>query len=110
MERNDLQKEKSDLVLVKTSDIRGRYCCQNQPKVQVIWRFWMQVKLPICSRKDFSCSFKNASCLGKMHLLLKSHKRLYKMPGLPVISNCRNPTEKIIKIFILSSSTCYERG
>ena len=45
--------------------------------------------------KYFSYSFKNASCLGKMYLLRKIHKRLYNVPGHPVISNCGTPTEKV---------------
>ena len=47
--------------------------------------------------KYFSYSFKNASCLGKMYLLPKIHKRLYNVPGRPVISNCGTPTEKVSK-------------
>ena len=38
--------------------------------------------------KYFLYSFNNASCLGKMYLLPKFHKRLYNVPGSPVISNC----------------------
>ena len=45
--------------------------------------------------KYFSYSFKNASCLGKMYLLPKTHKRLYNVPGRPIISNCGTPTEKV---------------
>ena len=45
--------------------------------------------------KYFSYSFKNASCLGKMYLLPKIHKRLYNVPGHPIISNCGTPTEKV---------------
>ena len=45
--------------------------------------------------KYLSYSFKNASCLGKMHLLLKIHKRLYNVPGRPFMSNCRTPAEKV---------------
>ena len=35
-----------------------------------------------------------ATNLGKMYLLLKTHKRLYDVPGRPAISNCGTPTEK----------------
>ena len=45
--------------------------------------------------KYFPYSFKNTSCLGKMHLLPKIQKKLYIVPGCPVISNCRAPTEKV---------------
>ena len=47
--------------------------------------------------KYFTYSFKNASCLGKMYLLPKIHKRLYNIPGRPVISNCGTPTEKMLE-------------
>ena len=45
--------------------------------------------------KYFSYNFKNTSCLGKMYLLPKIHKRLNNVPGVPVISNCGTPTEKL---------------
>ena len=43
----------------------------------------------------FSYSFKNARCLGKIYLLLRIHKRLYNVPGRPVISLSGTPTEKV---------------
>ena len=43
----------------------------------------------------FSFSFKNACCLNKMFFLPKIHKRLFDVPGRPVISNCETPTEKV---------------
>ena len=49
----------------------------------------------IISKKElkyFSNSFKNASCLGKMYLLPKIRKRLCKIPGRSVKSNCGAPT------------------
>ena len=45
--------------------------------------------------KYFSYSFKSASCLGKMYLLSKLHKRIYNVPGRLVISNCGTLTEKV---------------
>ena len=39
--------------------------------------------------------YKKATNLGKMYLLSKIHKRLYHVPGRPVISNCGTPTEKV---------------
>ena len=47
--------------------------------------------------KQFLYGFKNASCLGKMYLLPKIHKRLYNGPGRPVISNCSTPNDKVSK-------------
>ena len=40
--------------------------------------------------------FKKASCLDKMYLLPKMHKRLFDVPGRPVISNCGTPTENFL--------------
>ena len=37
----------------------------------------------------------NASCLGKMYLFLKIHKRLYNFLGHPLVSSFGTPTEKI---------------
>ena len=45
--------------------------------------------------KYFTYSFKNPSCLGKMYLLPKIHKRLCNVPGRPVISNCVTPMYKM---------------
>ena len=45
--------------------------------------------------KYFTYSFKNPSCLGKMNLLPKIHRRLYNVPGGAVISICRTPMEKM---------------
>ena len=45
--------------------------------------------------KYFSYSFKNACCLDKMYLLLKIDKRLFDVPGHPLISNCGAPREKV---------------
>ena len=45
--------------------------------------------------KYFSFNFKNACCLDKMYLLLKIHQKLFDVPGRPIISNCRTPTEKV---------------
>ena len=44
--------------------------------------------------KYFSYDFKKVTNLGKLYLLPKIHKRLYNVPGRPVISNCGVPTEK----------------
>ena len=45
--------------------------------------------------KSFSYNFKNTSCLGKMYLLPKIHKRLNDVSARLVISNCGTLTEKI---------------
>ena len=44
--------------------------------------------------KYFSFNHKRASNLGKLYLLPKIHRGLFNVPGRPVISNCRTPTEK----------------
>ena len=47
--------------------------------------------------KYFSYDFKKTTNLGKLH-----HKRLHNVPGRTVISNCRTPTEKASKSFLIS--------
>ena len=47
--------------------------------------------------KYFTIAHKKATNLGKMCLLPKIHKRLFNVPGKPVISNCGLPTEKVSK-------------
>ena len=65
--------------------------------------------------KYFSYSFENASCLGKMYLLRKIHKRLYNVPGHPVMSNCGNPIEKVSEFLdhhlqlVMKSGKSYEK-
>ena len=44
--------------------------------------------------KYFTIENKKATNLGKMDFLPKIHKKLYDVPGRPVISNCGSPTEK----------------
>ena len=44
--------------------------------------------------KYFTIEHKKATNLGKTYLPSKIHKRLYDVPGRPVISNCGTPTEK----------------
>ena len=44
--------------------------------------------------KYFTIEHKKVTNLGKMYLLPKIHKRLFDIPGRPVISNCGTPTEK----------------
>ena len=39
--------------------------------------------------------YKKVTNLGKLYLLPKIHKRLYNVPGRPVISNCGTPTGKV---------------
>ena len=43
---------------------------------------------------SYDFGFQKTANLGKLNLLPKIHKRLYNVPGRPVISNCGTPTEK----------------
>ena len=45
--------------------------------------------------KYFSLEYKEATNLGKLYLLPKIYKCLKNVPGMPVISNCGTPAEKI---------------
>ena len=44
--------------------------------------------------KYFTYEYRKATNFGKLYLLPKIHKRLFNVPGRPVISNCGTPTEK----------------
>ena len=44
--------------------------------------------------KSFTCECKKTTNFGKLYLLPKIHKRLFYVPGRPVISNCGTPTDK----------------
>ena len=44
--------------------------------------------------KYFLYDYKNATNLGTLYILSKIHKRLFTLPGYPVISNCGTLTEK----------------
>ena len=45
--------------------------------------------------KYFTYEYKKACNLGELYLLPKIRKKLFNVPGRPVISNCRMPTEKV---------------
>ena len=48
--------------------------------------------------KYLTYSFKNASDLGRIYILPKTHKRKYNVPGRPIICNCGTPMEKMSEI------------
>ena len=55
----------------------------------------------------YSFKYKKACNLGKVYLLPKIHKRLYNVPGRPVIPNCGTPTEKALEFLdIISNLSC----
>ena len=45
--------------------------------------------------KYFTINFKKTTNFGRLYLLPEIHKRLFKVPVRPVISNCSTPTEKV---------------
>ena len=45
--------------------------------------------------KYFMYEYKKVTILGELYLLPKIHRRLYDIPGRPVISNCCTPVEKV---------------
>ena len=60
--------------------------------------------------KYFTYNFKSGSCLGKMYLPPKIDKRLYHVPGRPVISNCGTPMEKMSESLGHHLKPIIERG
>ena len=51
--------------------------------------------IPYKEIKYFTYEHKKECNLRKCYLLPKIHKRLFNVPGRPVISNCGTPTEEI---------------
>ena len=51
----------------------------------------------ISEKQYFYFDLKKACNLGKLFLLPKIHKRMFNVPGRPVISNSGKPTEKVSK-------------
>ena len=47
------------------------------------------------NEKPSRFDFKNSCNVGKLYFFRKIHKRLSNVPGRPVISNCRTPTQKV---------------
>ena len=48
--------------------------------------------------KYFTYQYKKICKLGNLYLLPKIYKRIFNVPGRPVISNCGTPTEKVSEI------------
>ena len=60
--------------------------------------------------KYFTYQYKKACNLGKLYLLPKIHKRLYEVPGRPVISNCGAPTEKVSEFLDFHLKSIMQEG
>ena len=58
--------------------------------------------------KYFTIDFKKTTNLRRLYLLSKIHKRLFEVPGRPVIPNCGTPTEKVSES--LDSELCIKVG
>ena len=50
--------------------------------------------------KYFLHKYKKVTNLGELYLLPKIHKRLYDVPGIPVILNYGTPTEKFVSHYV----------
>ena len=65
--------------------------------------------------KYFTSEHKKACNLGKLYLLPKIHKRLFNVPGRPVVSNFGTPTEKVSEFLdhhlkpVMQKRLCYIR-
>ena len=60
--------------------------------------------------KYFTYQYKKVCNLGKMYLLPKIHKRLWDVPGRPVISNCGMPTEKVSEFLDYELKPVMQKG
>ena len=59
--------------------------------------------------KYFTIDYKKTTNLGKLYLLPKVHKRLFEVPGRPVISNCGTPKEKVSQFWTVSLNRLYKK-
>ena len=100
--RNDYiteaEKQLSDRVVYKQVSFKEKNLCD---LVDISDRFFRGLKLDGCisekEMKHFMYEYKKVTNLGKLYLLPKIHKRLYDVPGRPVISNCGTTTEKVLE-------------
>ena len=60
--------------------------------------------------KYFTYQYKKACNIGRLYLLPKIHKRLFKVPGIPVISNCGAPTEKVSEFLDFQLKSIMQEG
>ena len=60
--------------------------------------------------KYVAIDFKKATNLGKLYFLAKIHKRLFEVPGRPVISNCGTPTEKVSEFLMSELKSVMQEG
>ena len=59
--------------------------------------------------KYFTIDYKKATNLDKLYLLPKVHKRLFEVPGRPVISGCGTPKEKVSEFWAVSLNRLYKK-
>ena len=80
---------------VEINNFKGKFLCDLTDKSNNFFkRLCKQKTITEKELKYFSYSFKNASCLGKMYLLPKIHKRLFDVPGRPVLLTVVLPLRK----------------
>ena len=91
-----LRKQKSNLAIKMSVEFKDKILMELVEKSN---HFFKSLKgSSIISEKELQCftyKYKKTTSLGKMYLLPKIHKRLFDVPGRPVISNCGTPTEKV---------------
>ena len=113
----EAEKELSDENIYRKVEFRKKIVID---LVKTSNRLFKNVKTKGCisdkNLKYFTYEFKKSANLGKLFLLPEIHKRLFEVPGRPVISDCGAATEKVSKFSdhhlkpIMQQGKCYMRG
>ena len=104
-DRNDyiteVEKQLSEKDVYKQVSFKEKALCD---LVEICNRSFSSIKLNshISEKKMkyFMYAYKKVTNLGELYLLPKIHKRLYDVPGIPVISNYSTPNEKFLSHYV----------
>ena len=113
----EAEKELSDENIYRKVEFRKKIVID---LVKTSNRLFKNVKTKGCisdkNLKYFTYEFKKSANLGKLFLLPEIHKRLFEVPGRPVISDCGAATEKVSNFSdhhlkpIMQQGKCYMTG